>query len=271
MSDYNDVYKVRASSWGGLFNCAYAWEGVYLLGIASPSSPRALLGTAIHASTADFDTARVKGEAITAFEAAESFISTLRDPEFDVDWRDSDITQSDAERIGLSLHTMYCEEVSPRYNFVAVELETKPLTIDCGGGVHIQLTGTLDRSRIKAGEKGIDIADLKTGAASVSKGKAKTAPHRAQIGTYELLYEHTTGETCTAPAEIIGLKTSGKLEAGTGEIKGARKLMVGTDEYPGLIQIGAEMFKSGLFPPNPQSFLCSERYCPRWHQCPYHE
>ncbi|RTT90057.1 PD-(D/E)XK nuclease family protein, partial [Pseudomonas aeruginosa] len=26
-----------------------------------------------------------------------------------------------------------------------------------------------------------------------------------------------------------------------------------------------------LFPPNPQSPLCSPKYCPRWRTCPYHE
>lgn len=56
-----DAYRVRASSWGSLFDCAFRWEGVNLLGITSPSSPRALLGTAIHASTAEFDAARVSG------------------------------------------------------------------------------------------------------------------------------------------------------------------------------------------------------------------
>lgn len=265
-----DVYKVRASSWGSLFNCAYAWEGVHLLGISSPSSPRSLLGTAIHASTADFDAARISGNPISAYDAAESFITTLREPEFDVDWRNSDIGITDAERIGLTLHTLYCTEVSPRYEFAAVELETEPMVIDCGNDLHIMLTGTLDRSRIKkVGNGAVGIADLKTGGASVSNGVAKTAGHKAQLGTYELLYEHTTGTPCTAAAEIIGLKTRGKPEWGAGEVVGARDLMVGTEQYPGLIQIGAEMFRSGIFPPNPQSHLCSEKYCPRWASCPY--
>lgn len=265
------VITVRASSWGSLFNCAYQWQGVHLLGIKSPSSPHALLGTAIHASTGAFDAARVNGEELSAYDAAEYFIEALHQPEYDVDWRGSDITIKQAEATGLTLHTLYCNEVSPNYDFVAVELETKPLEIDCGGGVVIRLTGTLDRARIKRDSHGVGIADLKTGAAAVSKGVAKTQGHKPQIGTYELLYEHTTGNQIDSPAEIIGLKTKGKPEAGSGEIIGARELMVGTENYPGLIQIGAEMFRTGLFPPNPQSFTCSERYCPRWATCPYHE
>lgn len=264
-----DAYRVRASSWGSLFDCAFRWEGVNLLGIKSPSSPRALLGTAIHASTAEFDAARVSGNPISISEAAESFINTLRQPDFDVDWRGSDINQQQAEVIGLSLHQLYCTEVSPRYEFEAVELDTEPMLIDCGGGIHIELTGTLDRSRIKRDAGGVGIADLKTGAAAVQQGKAKTGMHKAQLGIYELLYEHTTQSPITAPAEIIGLKTKGKPEWSSGEVTGAKDMMVGTDEYPGLIQMGAEMFRTGLFHPNPQSMLCSERYCPRWNSCPY--
>jgi hypothetical protein len=260
---------VRASSWGSLFDCAYRWEGVHLLGIKSPGSPRALLGTAIHASTGAFDAARVAGQELSAFDAAEHLVQALRQPEFDVDWRGADITPREAEATGLALHTRYCNEISPIYDFVAVELETKPLEIDCGGGVIVRLTGTLDRARIKRDQFGVGIADLKTGGAAVSQGVAKTRGHKPQVGTYELLYEHTTGEPCTAPAEIIGLKTKGKPETGTGEITGARELMVGTEDFPGLIQFAADMFRTGLFPPNPSSALCSERYCPRWKTCPY--
>ena len=87
----------------------------------------------------------------------------------------------------------------------------------------------------------------------------------------DLLYEHTTGIATTEPAEIIGLKTKGNPETGTALVHGARELMVGTDAYPGLIQFAADMFRTGLFPPNPSSHLCSARYCARWNRCPYHD
>lgn len=263
--------KVRASSWASLFDCSYRFEGQQLLGMRSPSSPRALLGTAVHAGTAAFDTARMVGEPISAFDAAEAVVQTLRNPGEDVNWRGSDLRPQDAERIGLALHTEYCQKWSPRYEFQAVELTTKPLVIDCGGGQMVELTGTLDRSRIIASTGRPRIADVKTGRAAVAEGKAKTRGHAAQVGTYQLLYEHTTGQQTDDEAEIIGMKTAGKPEIATGIITGAKQMMVGTNEYPGLIEIGASMFRTGLFPPNPSSALCSERYCVRWKTCPYHQ
>src|SRR5690606_33002084 len=153
---------VRASSWGSLFDCAYRWEGIHLLGIKSPSSPRALLGTAIHAGTAAFDIARAAGQEPSADAAAELLVQTLYQPEFEVDWRGADITLRNAEATGLALLVRYCNDISPRYHFVAVEMETRPLEIDCGGGVIVRLTGTLDRARIRQAGEGVGIADVKT-------------------------------------------------------------------------------------------------------------
>ena len=263
-------FSVRASSWGSLFDCGYRWEGEHLLGIRKPSSLRAHLGTCLHASTAAFDTGRISGQLVTADDAAGVFVDKLRNPDREVDKRDSDITVRQAEEIGLVLHTRYCIEVSPRYEFKAVEMETKPMDIQCGDGTVVWLTGTMDRARIRKTTQGIGISDLKSGKVAVSSdGSAKTKGHKAQIGTYELLYEHTTGEPVTEDAEIIGLKTGGKPEVGVGTIQGAKLLMVGTEDTPGLIEIAAQMFRTGLFPPNPSSTLCSEKYCARWSQCSY--
>jgi hypothetical protein len=264
--------RVRASSWGKLFDCGFSWEGVNLLGIKSPSSPRALLGTAIHASTAAFDVGRMTGEPVSIYDSSELLVNVLRKPaEQDINWKGSDITVDDAERIGLKLHSMYCRDWSPKFEFAAIELTVKPMVLDLGGGLKLELTGTLDRARFFRGREGIGMADVKSGGASVSNGVAKTKGHSAQIGTYELLYEHTTGNQITEDAEIIGLKTRGKPEIALGTIAGAKQMMLGTEQFKGLIEIGGEMIRSGLFPPNPQSHLCAKAYCPRWNSCPYHE
>lgn len=268
-------FRVRASSWGRLFDCAHAWEGVHILGLTSPSSPRAALGTAIHAGTAAFDISKSIGLEPDQVEAGEVLLETLRNPRDEVNWRGSDISRKEAEVIGLTLLSRYCTDIAPRFNYIAVEMETKPLLIDCGGGIQIQLTGTMDRARAIEDELGVRIADIKTGARATEgeRGeprRAKTKGHGPQIATYELLYEHTTGQPVSGPAEIIGMNTT-KPEVLVGEIHNARRLLIGTDESPGLLQYATSMFRTGLFPPNPQSTLCSEKYCPRWNHCAHHD
>lgn len=266
-----EPYKVRASSWASLFDCAHKWEGQNLLGLKTPPGPRTALGSAIHASTAAFDTSRLNNEGLRPDDTADLLVSSLLESKCEVDWSSDDLSYKDAEKIGLTLHTMYCTDISPQYEFVSVEMETKPLSIDCGDDIVIQLTGTLDRCRAWRSIDGVGISDLKTGVQAVQKGVAKTKGHSPQIGTYELLYQHSTNVCPTAPGEIIGLKTSGKLEIASGQINNARQMMIGQPGQPGLIEFAKEFFRSGLFPPNPSSHLCSERYCARWNLCPYHD
>lgn len=262
---------IRASSWAALFDCSYKWEGIHLLGMKNVVGLRAALGTAIHAGSAVFDQARITGDTVTAVDAAGVMVDKLHDPENEFDHGKDDITMKEAESTGIALLTKYCTEVSPNYNFIAVEMETKPLDIDCGDGVIVRLKGTMDRARIKKTTGGVGIADLKSGSAPVQKGVAVTKGHGAQIGTYELLYQHTTGEQITSDAEIIGLKTKGKAEIGFGNISNAMEIMVGNENSPGLIELAAHMFKTGKFYPNPKSMLCGEKYCPRWSSCHFRE
>lgn len=262
---------IRASAWAGLFDCAYRFEGIHLLGLRNVVGLRAALGTAIHAGTAVFDQSRLDGSGLTADDAAGAMVDKLRDPENEFDPARDDLSMSEAERVGLTLVSKYCIEVSPRYDFVAVEMETNPLDIDCGGGVVVRLTGTMDRARIRRSGGGVGIADLKSGSAAVQKGAAVTKGHGPQIGTYELLYEHTTGQPITDHAEIIGLKTKGTPEIAAGTVRNAKRVMVGDQDTPGLIEFAAEMFKTGRFYPNPKSLLCSDKCCPRHATCPFHD
>jgi len=241
------------------------------MGMRNPVSGRMILGSAIHASTAAFDQGFLDNADLTPNDTADVLVDKLRDPGEEVDWSIDDLTINAAEATGLILHGKYCTEISPNYDFLTVEMETKPLEINCGGNIQVTLTGTLDRSRVRRANNGVGISDLKTGATAVQKGAAKVKSHAAQIGTYELLYEHTTGTIITEPGEIIGLKTKGKAEIATGEIIGAKQRLIGTDETPGLIDYAVEMFKSGLFPPNPTSFICGAKYCARWNSCIYHD
>ncbi len=266
------TYRIRASSFGELFDCALRWEAKHLLNRRMPNSPRALIGTGVHAGTAVYDLSRVDGgQPICLDEAAGVAVDTIEEriKTEGVIWTNDEPSKREVLNTALRVTTTYCELVAPRYEFEAVELATKPLDIDCGGGIVVTLTGTLDRARVRAGSHGI--TDVKTGRAAVVQGRAVTKKHRAQIGTYELLYEHTTGNAIKAPGEILGLNTSGQFASGTGEIHGAKELLLGPQGAPGLIEWAATMFRTGLFPPNPQSTLCDGRCCPHHSACPYRE
>ena len=118
--------------------------------------------------------------------------------------------------------------------------------------------------------EGKGVSDLKTGKAAVENGNAKTRGFAGQVGTYELLYEHTKNDLLTADPEIIGLKTAGKVQTATTAIPGAKALVIGDEDNPGLLDYAKMFFKSGLFPPNPSSFLCNPNYCAKWKTCAHH-
>ena len=264
------IYSARASSWGDLFDCAYRWEGAHILGIRKAAGLRAQLGTAIHASTAVFDKARIAGFPCSIDDSAGVFVDTLRNPERDVDYQQDDLSVSDAEVIGLKLHTRYCADLSPRFNFQSVEALLQPMDIDCGSGMIVRLTGTMDRARVATTPAGAVIPDIKTGSRVIEDGQAKIKGRSAQLGTYQLMHERQTGEL-TAGAQVLALQTSSKPQVAASEVFDAKRVMIGTDSTPGLIEHAATMFRTGLFPPNPQSVLCSQKYCARWASCIYHE
>lgn len=273
MTAMQNIVSVRASSFGSLFDCAYKWEGQHILGMKMPSSPRAHLGTAIHSGTAIYDLAMLeKIEGFTSKDAAESMLHELRNPEYEVNWAaESDLTPKKAEIIALSLLDLYIAKIAPNYTFIDIERKVQPLDIDTGAGVIIRLTGSLDRARVSKCGSGVSIVDVKTGRLAVTaEGLAKTKGHRPQLGTYEILYEQDTGIACD-DSEIIGLKTFGTPAAATAKVSNAKQLLLGTDNQKGYIQMAGEIFRSGLFTPNPQSQLCSAKYCPRFNSCIYHD
>lgn len=280
-----EVFQVRASSLGGLFDCALRFEWETLMRKHRASSLRAWLGTSIHASTAAFDQAKIDGAPISADQAADVFVDTLYNATEDVDYKDPKLSMKQAEIIGLTLHSRYCAEIAPRMNFQSVEMPLKPLDVEAEG-VIIRLTGTMDRARvvllpIMTLPDGNElygavprapkvIADLKTGGRLISEGVVTTKGRAAQLGTYQLLSEHTDGEQ-TDGAQIMALQTSSTTQVGVSRVFDAKSHLLGHGDDPGLLEMAAKMFKIGLFPPNPASVLCDKKYCGRWDNCKFHE
>lgn len=272
MSD-SRILTIRASAMADLFDCAYRFEGKQILGMRNPASQAMVLGTAVHAGTAAFDAARMAGSPITADEAAGAVVDKLRDPGEDVRQDEDDLPADKAEKIGLTLHTRYCTEISPRYEFRAVELKLDALDITVPDeGVTVRLTGSLDRSRVVKATDQLRISDIKTGARAATKdGRADTKGKGLQIGIYQVLTEQKLGEPVDEVGEIIGLATSASAATGISEIASPKRQILGSEGTPSLIEIAANMLKTGYFPPNPRSMTCGPKYCPRWSTCPYHE
>lgn len=263
-----DIVRVRASSLGELFDCPARWSAKHIDGLWMPSSGPAHLGTSLHASTAAFDHGRIDGSGVTIDDAAGVFVDTLHDPGWEVDWGDARIR--DAERIGLTLHTQYCTDVAPVYDYTGVEVQCEALDVDCGD-IILRLTGTTDRVR-RDPDNRLGITDLKSGKRAVgADGRAVTKGHGLQLAVYEVLAETAIGEPVEAPAQIAGLQTSSNARVGVGQIQAPRAALLGTAERPGALQAAARIIKSGEFYGNPRSQLCSEKYCPAFHVCHYRE
>lgn len=264
------IIPVRASSFGALFDCAYRFEGEQLMKLHRTTALRAWLGTSIHASTAAFDQAKLDGAPISANDAADVFVHTFYNPDEEVDYKDDKLKLRDAEKIGLTLHARYCAEIAPLMVYESVEMPLQPLDIDCGDNLIIRLTGTLDRARVVRVANGTVINDVKTGGRLITDGVVSIKARGPQLGTYQILKEHTDGSK-TVGAQITALQTTATTQVGVSRVFDAKPLMLGNERHEGLISMAAKMFKAGTFPPNPSSVLCDKKYCARWSTCPFHE
>lgn len=259
------LVRIRASSLPDLLDCPARWEAKHVRGLRLPKSAAAHLGTAIHAGTAVYDEARLDGQAISVDDAAGVTVDTLYHPEEDMAWGED--SPQTLESVALGLHRLYCANISPTMDYVAIEATCTELDIPELG---ISLTGTTDRVyRDQWGDLGI--ADLKTGKNAVAAdGSVKTSGHAAQLGVYELLAGQTLGERIAAPAVIVGLqvaKTENGRRVGMGQVESASDMLVGNENQHGLLEIVSRLVRSGDMYGNPRSSLCSEKFCPAYATC----
>ncbi len=265
-----DVVTIRASSWGDLMDCAYRWEGKHVQGMKMPAGVRALLGSAFHHATAEWDSSHLAGQPLPADEVGQMLVDFMHAPGFEVDYRDS-FTVQQAIPIGLRLLQLYMQTINP-HDFVAVELTIQPIVVDLGDGLQIRMTGQLDRARVRRnayGQAGYGIDDVKSGVRAVEFGEARTRIHKAQLGVYELLAERSLNVPFDLPARVIGCRTSGEPEIAIAEVPNAREALLGFDGQPGMLHVAGMYLKAGIFPPNPSSSLCADKFCPRYHSCKY--
>lgn len=263
----NNIVTVRASALSDFFDCPARAEAKHLLGKRCPQTGNALLGKAIHMSTAIYDDSKIKGKGITVDEAAAAAVDEIYKPTEETHLEDDN--QNEMESIAVALHHRYCNEIAPNQDYLAVEVRCEKLEIT---DIGLALTGTTDRIRKTA--EGNGIADLKSGKTAVkADGTVETKGAAYQIGVYELLAQTASGIEITAPGRVIGLQVA-KTEKGqragmSAPIVGARELLVGDAESPGVLQILAKTIHAGVFPGNPRSMLCHVKYCPIHATCKF--
>jgi PD-(D/E)XK nuclease superfamily protein len=262
------MVTVRASALSDFLDCPARAEAKHLLHKRCPQSAAALLGTALHRSTAVFDESKLTGKGIKIGEAAAAAVDAINKPDEDVAYTE-DESPHQIESIALSLHHMYCTQIAPFQEYVAVEVKCERLEIT---DIGLALTGTTDR--VRKVDDGNGIADIKSGKTAVrADGHVETKGHRYQIGVYELLAERASGLPITEGGQVIGLQ-AGKTERGqrvsvSEEIRGARDVLIGEPGSPGVLEVVARMIHTGSFPGNPRSMLCGAKYCPIFETCKF--
>ena len=260
------MVTIRASALSDFLDCPARAEAKHLMGLRTPSSGAAALGTAIHASTALYDQSTLTGQGLTVEETAGAAVDAIYKPRDEVVWEEEE-SQQNAEAVAVALHKLYCTKIAPTQDYAAVEVACERLEITDLG---IALTGTTDR--VRKVEGGYGISDLKSGKSAVkADGTVETKGHAYQLGVYELLAERASGLPITAGAQIVGLqvaKTERGQRVGTSlPVEGARDVLVGDADSPGVLEMVARMIHSGSFPGNPRSMLCGEKFCPIYQRC----
>ena len=226
----------------------------------------------MHASTAVYDQARLDGDAISIDDAAEAAVRYIQEPPEEVNWAGQ--TKQKCEAVALTLHTQYARKIAPTRTYIKVELSFEKFDITYDD-VTITLSGTTDRIYkdsflTQEGDEIVEygIGDVTTGAVAVIKGSPKTSEHVVQLGVYSTLATQAMGIPMRAPAEIYGIKSSlSNPEVAVGQVENPAKVLLGDDFHPGWIKTAAMFAKNDIWPGNPRSLLCSEKWCPAYAAC----
>ena len=250
------MIKIRASSWPTLFDCALRWYYDNIVGLRMPSSTGARLGTAIHAGCAAAD------RGTDTFEAAESAVRVFQNPDEEC----APITYSEqrmAERAASACVQSYVSTFGAR-KFSHIEVEVSECVVETEHGSYM-ITGHVDR--IENGQT----KDIKTGVSRVVNGKVKVNADHLQMGIYAIMAKAETGANISNDVTIIGASTR-TYEWAEHTIYDAVQIMIGESDDDGMLNFAGKMLKHGLFPPNPKSMLCSEKYCAAFaaKRCKYH-
>lgn len=271
------VIWLRASSVKELLDCPSRWQANNTAsGIpAIPTSIKGHTGTCVHKATEIYDK-KYLGTLAPSTPVDEHIKGALRafnyafqNPKFPV--RETEAKDLKKMReVGHKLVARYIEEIAPTLVYSHIELKCKPYEIDVGN-IIFSLTGGIDRLYLPdPAIRRHGIADLKTGVQAVNaQNEVEVVAHKAQLGIYEILGEHTIREEITAQAKIIGMQTNSMARVAIGETMSARDVVLGTAENSGILAHAGKLIEHGIFFGNPSSMMCNPDYCRRYKTCHY--
>ncbi len=250
---------IRPSSVHSFWDCPYRWAQIHLLGVRSFGSFHTLRGTGVHAGAEEIweesQKAGVKKFSLSAAKdrAAETVEKRCEEEEIRFEEFESvDAAKDDAVK-GVEV---YAKEIVPKVEIpVKVEHYFEAEIDD-----DITIGGTTDA--INPDGK---IRDIKT-----STRKVQPSKYLEQLSIYKRLAE--VNDIKTQDTAIIENVVFLKNEVGAHvievpiDVEGTKRKI---DDIVRRIKVWKEgkIDTDLLFPPNPNSFMCSDKYCPIYHEC----
>lgn len=272
------VTKVRSSALPGYADCARRsaarmfWEEIIAVGFTLNTTPRGIgssVGTSVHAAAAMMLKEKMTTGSLTPVSACTDLaidtyrVETLDGVLFDRETPASSVAEAQVRRMVEA----YARVIAPQIEPIMVE---ERLEADTGYG--IILTGQSD---VLAREEG-RLRDLKTG--------KKQSIHSAQLGAYSLLSKSHGYDVRTACVDFVQ-RVSAKSDQPDPVVTPYDIAQCETAAVNTLRHIAGDLqtFREGnealgimpgdawAFAANPQSILCSAKFCPAFNSTFCHE
>ncbi|MFN0168424.1 MAG: RecB family exonuclease [Bryobacteraceae bacterium] len=226
-------------------DCQARWWYRYALHLPDPPGADRVLGLAVHDVIAENFRQKIETKQdLTVAGVTALFRQAWAVRAEEARWQAGD-DLDDLGRLGETMVRLYVDKAAPRIELAAVEVP-----------VSGAIAGVAVRGRIDLLDVDGRVIDLKT---------AKRAPngvnsdYRAQIATYAQLCPAASG--AARLDTLVKTKTLKLVEQSFAIGDSDRKQT--TVLYP----LAQEGMRSGLYLPNRNSFLCSQRHCPYWERC----
>lgn len=256
--------NIRPSGVSSFMSCPRKWAATNLMGYRGWGSYATVRGTGVHAGAEQIWTESItKGDKIInvsqAQDAArESVKKEFQEADIRLDkdnFAESEDNAIDDATAGAKQYCVLAEDIDvPQYT-------EKTLEISLGDNITVRGTADFIGSGV--------IEDIKT-----STRKSTPQQHAAQLGVYAKLAKLNGIDVSLEDARIQNIaytknKVSGYLlpfklkeQMSSYLINTLKDRIVIARQNPLEIDL--------LFPANPSSYLCAEKYCPMWHDCDAH-